>query len=163
WQVVRSPDPGATGDILYSVVALGADDVWAVGGQEDASEVWHPLAEHWNGQAWSVADTPDPNGGGNLLYAVAPTPPTTAYPVGQQGSVFPSEALLERWNGTAWSTLEAPADANASLDPFGISASGNTLTIVGAHESDTAPFTTLVASGPPTHIGLAPTPNQGTS
>jgi hypothetical protein len=163
WQVVPSPDPGQTGDILYGVVALAADDIWAVGGQEDASEVWHPLAEHWDGGQWTVAATPDPNGGGNLLYAITATSPTAVYAVGQQGDAFPSSTLLERWNGSTWSTLDAPSDTDASLDPFGISTDGTTLTIVGARESDTTPFATLVTSGTPDHLAFATTPNKGTS
>jgi hypothetical protein len=163
WQVVESPSPGAIGSILYGVDALAPDDVWAVGGQQDASEIWHPLAIHWDGKRWSVVPTPDPNGGGNLLYAISSASPTAVYAVGQQGAAFPSSALLERWNGSSWSTVDTPTDNQASLDPFGIDATAGTLTVVGVRESDTAPFTTLVAAGPASGLALLDTPSEGTS
>lgn len=99
WQVIPSPNPGSDGNILYGVAAIADSDVWAVGGQQDSNGIWHPLAEHWNGKSWSVASTPDPNGGGNLLYAVKAVSSGRIYAAGQSGSAFPSQALVEHWNG----------------------------------------------------------------
>jgi hypothetical protein len=161
WQVLPAANPGATGDILYGVAALSDRDVWAVGGQEDAGGVWHPLAEHWNGSKWSTMPTPDPNGGGNLLYAVTAVSGNKVYASGQSGSGFPSQALAEQWNGTNWSQLASPVDASESLDPFGSTATPSTLTLVGARESDTTPFSTLVASGSPSTLALQSSPSNG--
>src|SRR5262249_5021178 len=58
WHVVRIPEPGAQGNILYGVAAISDHDVWAVGGQRDAYTVWHPLIEHWNGRAWRLSRFP---------------------------------------------------------------------------------------------------------
>jgi hypothetical protein len=161
WQVIPSPNPGADGDILYGVAAIGASDVWAVGGQQDANGIWHPLAMHWNGRSWSVVAAPDPNGGGNLLYAVKAVSGTDVYAAGQSGSSFSSQALVEHWNGRSWATVSTPADASESLDPFGVTATTSSLTIVGDRESDVTPYTTLVASGPESGLGLLATPNAG--
>ena len=165
WQVLPSPDPGAGGNILYSVKALGEDDVWAVGGEEDEDGVWHPLAVHWNGVVWTSVPAADPNGGGNLLYSVSASPSAGGdehvYAVGQTGTGFPSEALVEHWTGTGFETLAAPVDSDESLDPFGITNSGESLTFVGARETGMHPYSTLVAAGPASGLTLIDAPSQG--
>jgi hypothetical protein len=161
WHVVPSPDPGSDGDILYGVAALGDSDVWAVGAQRSSDEVWHPLAEHWDGSSWSVVPTPDPGGGGNLLYAVAADAPKGVYAAGQgSAEAFPSPALVEHWNGAAWSIVPSAGDPTESLDPFGLTVAEEALTVVGARESDTAPFTTLVGAGSASSLGLVNTPSR---
>ena len=40
---------------LYSVEAVNANDVWAVGAEGD-----HSLAMHWNGTQWAIVGTPNP-------------------------------------------------------------------------------------------------------
>jgi hypothetical protein len=163
WSVIPSPDPGGTGNILYGVAAISDSDVWAVGGQQDASGIWHPLAMHWNGSSWSVVPAVDPNGGGNLFYAVSAVSSNNVYASGQTGSAFPSQALVEQWNGSSWSTVKAQADSSASLEPFGMTATGSAVTAVGATDSGTAPFTTLVEFGPPTSgLSLVSSPSVGT-
>lgn len=161
WQVIPSPNPGSNGNILYGVADVADNDVWAVGGQQDANGIWHPLAEHWNGSSWSVASTPDPNGGGNLLYAVKAVSGGSVYAAGQSGTAFPSQALVEHWNGNSWKTVSTPADPSESLDPFGITATTAGLTVVGDRETDVTPYTTLVASGPESSLGLLATPSNG--
>jgi hypothetical protein len=161
WQVVPNPDPGPRGDILYAVKALSANDVWAVGAQRDARGIWHPLAEHWDGGSWSVVSTPDP-GNDVLLYALSTSSSNDVYAVGQSGSAFPSQTLLEHWDGNAWSVVKTEEDQTESLDPFGLEASGGHVTVVGARESDTSPFTTLVESGSATGVGLLNAPSRGT-
>jgi hypothetical protein len=161
WSVVPVPQPGATGNILYAVAAISDNDVWAVGGQQDAAGVWHPLAMHWNGSAWSVSSTVDPNGGGNLLYGVSAVSSSNVYATGQTGTAFPSQALVEQWNGSKWSTVSAPVDTQSD-DPFGLTATSSSITLVGARESDTSPFTNLVESGAPNSLALTSAPSVGT-
>lgn len=159
WTVIPSPSPGAQGNILYGVAALSDNDVWAVGVRLDANGTAHPLAEHWDGTAWSVVSTPDPNGTGNALYALDAVSATSVYAVGQTGAAFPSQALIEHWDGTKWSQLASPADQAESLTTLGVTGSDISLTIVGDRESDTAPYTTEIASGAPSSLALATSPN----
>jgi hypothetical protein len=161
WQVIPSPNPGGDGNILYGVAAIADNDVWAVGGQQDSSGIWHPLAEHWDGSSWTVVPTQDPNGGGNLLYAVKTVSSGDVYATGQSGTAFPSQALVEHYNGKGWATVTTPTDASESLDPFGITATTAGLTLVGDRETDVTPYTTLVASGPESSLGLLATPSIG--
>jgi hypothetical protein len=58
WTIVPSPSLGY--DFLYSVVALGPGDVWAVGSADDTNT----LVEHWDGNHWSIV--PSQSGGGGL-------------------------------------------------------------------------------------------------
>jgi hypothetical protein len=162
WSVVPSPSPGAGGDILYGVAANSSSDVWAVGLQRDANGVVHPLTEHWNGTAWSAVPAVDPNGGGGALYAVTAVSGTSVYAVGQDGTAFPSQALVEHWNGSAWSQLSGPADATESLTTLGVAGSDSALALVGQRESGTAPYTTEVAAGRPSALSLVTSPNVGT-
>ena len=160
WSVVPSPSPGAQRDILYSVAALSDTDVWAAGAQMDAAGTWHTLAEHWDGKTWSVSPSLDPGASGNLIFGLKAVSSTSVYAVGERsGAAFPDPALVEHWNGSAWSTLASPADASESLIPYAVTGSDTALTVVGNRGSDTAPFTTLAASGVPSSLALQSTPN----
>ena len=162
WSVVPSPSPGAEQNILYGVAALSDNDVWAVGGEQDSAGLWHTLTEHWDGNEWSVVPSLDPGVSGNQLYAVKAKSANDIYAVGQQaGTGFPNQALIEHWDGTAWSVVAAPADPNATALPLGVEATSTALTVVGQQETDTVPYTTYVAAGPPNGLTIQNTPNQG--
>jgi hypothetical protein len=161
WSVVQSADPGALRDVLYGVAALSDTNVWAVGGQQDSGGVFHTLVEHWDGSSWSAVSAPDPNGGGNLLYAVSAVSPTAVFAAGQSGAAFPSQALVEQFDGTKWSQDRAPADAAESLTTMGATATASALTLVGDRESGTAPYTTEVAAGGPSSLALVTSANVG--
>jgi hypothetical protein len=162
WSVIPSPSPGAQRDILYGVAALSDTDVWAAGAQQDAKGTWHTLTEHWNGSAWSVIPSLDPGTGGDMFYGLRAVSSTSVYAVGQEsGTAFPDAALAEHWNGTQWSVLSSPADASESLSAMGVTGTDAALTLVGTRESDTAPYTTMVASGAPNKLALVNSPNSG--
>ena len=75
WTRIKSPNAGQpAGGQLSAVVALAADDAWAVGsyGQGAPSRT---LIEHWDGTAWSVVPSPNKGPFPNALSdvdAVAP-------------------------------------------------------------------------------------------
>lgn len=70
WSVVRTPDPGSSGDSFYAVAAAGPDDVWAVG-QRSAPGADGPLVEHFDGTRWRVVGGDDrATGVSGLLDAV---------------------------------------------------------------------------------------------
>jgi hypothetical protein len=60
WTLVSSPNPGDAreNDILWGVAAVTDKDVWAVGSYGNADPYLYPLAEHWDGQAWSQVSAP---------------------------------------------------------------------------------------------------------
>jgi hypothetical protein len=161
WTVIPSVNPGAQRDILYGVAALADNDVWAVGGQEDANGTWQSLTEHYDGSGWSVIPSPNP-GTADLLYAIDAVSSSSVYAVGQQSSAFPNSLLVEHWDGKNWSLLTPPADSTESLSALGVTGTDATLDVVGTRENETVPYTTMVASGAPKSLTLAATPNNGT-
>jgi hypothetical protein len=162
WHVVRIPEPGAEGNILYGVAAISNRDVWGVGGQRDVNGVWHPLVEHWNGTTWRIGHFPTTtNAGSELLYAVSAATGSDVYAVGQDGTGFPERIVIGHFHAHGWSLVRSPADASESLDPLGLDATHGAVTIVGQREPDTVPNRTLVAAGPSSGVGLRTTPSQG--
>jgi hypothetical protein len=162
WHIISVPEPGVDGNILYGVAANSDRDVWAVGGQRDAQDVWHPLVEHWDGDRWTVAAFPTTaNSGSELLYAVSAVSSSDVYATGQAGTAFPQRMVLGRFDGQRWSLLPSPTDPTESLDPLGLTATPAAVTAVGERESDVTPNTTMVASGLPNNVELLATPSQG--
>jgi hypothetical protein len=161
WSVVSSPSPGAKQNILYGVAAITDTDVWAVGAQEDANDVWHTLTMHWNGSTWSVVNAVDAGANGNQFHAVKALATNNVYAVGQQaGAGFPSQALIEHWDGKSWTVVTSPTDAQTAL-PMGVTANASSLIVVGEQESDSAPYTNYVTAGAPTALAIQSTPTQG--
>jgi hypothetical protein len=160
WTVVSSPNPGDRQNILYGVAALSRKDVWAVGGTQDANGLWHALAEHWDGDEWTVVPTVDAGSTGNLFYAVSATSSTSVFATGQlAGASFPNGALLERWDGSRWSVVSSPTDPGGTDMSLGVTADGSMVSLVGDRESSTAPYTTFVAAGNGSGVSLVGTPN----
>ncbi|HEV2238848.1 MAG TPA: hypothetical protein VGR57_19470 [Ktedonobacterales bacterium] len=64
WSVVDgAPAPAG----VSAIVALGRDDVWAVGTRDgdfylDVAQQGHGFVEHWDGQVWTVVVVPQPRG-----------------------------------------------------------------------------------------------------
>ncbi len=70
WTIVPSPDPGATGNILYSVTARG-NEIWAVGESAGTRGPDRALILTWNGAAWHPAPSPPDGFATTRLYRIA--------------------------------------------------------------------------------------------
>jgi hypothetical protein len=105
WNRLPSPNPSPIGNSLYSVVAIGSDDVWMVG--QGYGSPNRTLALHWDGTAWSQRKTPNIGRGAlaNALYAVAGIASNDIWAVG-----IGQQALIIHWNGARWSIVPNPAD-----------------------------------------------------
>jgi hypothetical protein len=164
WSIIPSPSPGARQNILYGIAAVADNDVWAVGGYQDASSIWHALAEHYNGTAWSVSNPAPIDAGtaGNQFYAVTAVASNSVYATGNQsGSGFPTQVLTEHWDGSKWSVLGTPSDTSATPVALGITGSDTFLNVVGDAENSVNPYTTVVAGGAPGSLSILSTPNSG--
>jgi hypothetical protein len=91
---------------LYGVTARGPDDVWAVGSSSsDGFTTTRTLIEHWDGTAWTLVRSPNPDDFQNELTHVA---------AGRDGSLFATghtstgTLLMHRTHGR-WRTMAAPA------------------------------------------------------
>lgn len=107
WSVVKSPSPGTSpvNDVLSSVAAVSATDVWAVGSGGSTSQT---LAEHWNGTKWSVVTTPNPDQGG-VFQGVSAVSSSDVWAVGYLVNNGNIQTLIENWNGTSWQVVTSPS------------------------------------------------------
>jgi hypothetical protein len=107
WTVQKSPNPGGSkvDNSLTGVVATSATNAWAVGNYGDG-EKSRTLTLHWNGTAWKIETSPNPDfrHRDTVLSAVTATSPTNAWAVGKSYNTTQraAQTLALRWNGTAW-------------------------------------------------------------
>jgi hypothetical protein len=107
WQVSPAANRPVFANNLYGVAAVSDHNVWAVGSSSnDDYATTHTLAEHWDGDHWSIVRSPTPDpAGGNELTAVASA---------RDGAVFASgysdaSPLLLRRGAVRWHRLGLPA------------------------------------------------------
>jgi hypothetical protein len=113
WSVVPSPNPQfmARHDSakLWDVVALGRDDVWAVGSvsTEGATPSTSTLAMHWDGTSWKIVPTEALEASPGQLLAVSPVPRfETLWAVGSG-----TGALIAAHRNDRWEQIAAPGAA----------------------------------------------------
>ncbi len=116
WSLQEPPAPtGSKYNLLWGVSCASSTACIAVGEYTNSSGIRQPLAEKWNGTAWSLQEPSLPTGRkGGILRGVSCTSSTECTAVG--GVLVSSEGfmpLAERWNGTAWSAQEPPVPTGA--------------------------------------------------
>jgi Phosphoesterase family len=166
WSIADNPQPGSVRDMLFGASALSPSDVWVVGDQEGSDNVFETLAEHWNGNSWSVIPTPDPGSSGNHLYAVDAVSSDDVWAAGQQlGGNGPDRGLVEHWNGQHWSVVPTPP--SPSGDPLvmldAITVTGGTVWVAGEADSPAGGGQPLIESysgGKWAVAGLPATPDS---
>jgi hypothetical protein len=106
WSVIPSANVPNTNNELYGVVALGPNNVWAVGYWGNAASGFSTLIEHWNGSTWRLVASVDPSGD-NFLQAVSATGPSDVWAVGRTRNPFNfhTATLIEHWDGNSWSQV----------------------------------------------------------
>jgi hypothetical protein len=117
---------------LSGVAAISSGDIWAVGSSGST-----PVAEHWDGSAWSQVTAPAPAGAGtSTLNAVSAVSANDVWAVGTDFSTAgPQLTLIEHWDGSTWSVVPSPnlgSDINqlngiAAISADDVWAVGNTL------------------------------------
>lgn len=110
WMIVKSPNsgPGGTENSLLGVSAVSDSDVWAVG-FAFFNNSYQTLAEHWNGDSWSIVPSPSPNGA--YFEGVSAVSSSNVWAVGEKNTRGGSEqyhTLIEHYNGSDWSVVPAP-------------------------------------------------------
>jgi hypothetical protein len=145
WTIQSTPKPAGTQPVvLISVSCPTATDCTAVGDYETGATGYTPLAEQWNGTAWSIQSIPTPSGAGGVLEHVSCVTARACIAVGW-GS---AGALVEQWNGTAWSIQPTPAPSGATHSVLsGVSCTtATTCTAVGAYTNSVGTQVTLAES-----------------
>ena len=110
WSIISTPNPTSY-NILYSITAVSANNVWAVGSYTyPISGGSLALVEHWDGKAWSVVSTSALSSGNNvLLLNVSALSARDVWAVGSYNtSDYSSNTLVEHWDGSQWSIVSDP-------------------------------------------------------
>jgi hypothetical protein len=189
WSIVPAPDLSPS-DGFAGVSGRGANDIWAVGSATYAIgqyvAVTTPLAEHWNGNAWSIVKVPTPGTDpGNTaaaqaaanqpdgvesaqFSAVAAVSPSDVWAVGSlshpEGQSVPDRTFAEHWDGSSWQVVSVPdvtvqeMNAGAEDDLYAASAQSTTdVWAVGGAD----PLGTLAVHWDGTKWSLVPSPQTG--
>jgi hypothetical protein len=119
WSIVPNPASSDAYSVLTSITAVSATDIWAVGLRNANGEHGQrPLAEHWDGTAWSVVPVPAGNPAQSKFISVSADGPDDVWAVGshlEPGTSDLATALVEHWDGTAWTAVTGLPDLGNSL------------------------------------------------
>jgi len=107
WSIVPSPPIGSGDNVLYSVDALAANDVWAVGGYRGSSSGTRVLTQHWDGTQWTVIGAAT-DLTYNVLYSVDIVAANDVWAVGA-ASDNAREPLTLHWDGARWVVVRSPS------------------------------------------------------
>jgi hypothetical protein len=127
WTIAPSPNPsGVTDAELTGVSCTSTSACMAVGWSSGSSGPDEPLAEAWNGSAWSIVTVPAPVAGGTLS-GISCVGPSKCFAVGEESVPAPSpltDALIEEWNGSVWTPSGVSGSPYQNLSLSGVSCSG---------------------------------------
>jgi hypothetical protein len=102
WHKVPHSTTEAT---LMDVAPVSGNDAWSVGMRQVPQDTAYPLAEHWDGTAWTEVPVPATPTGAGELDGVSAVSAKDVWAVGDSSGQGP---VLRHWNGTEW-TVSAPA------------------------------------------------------
>ena len=167
WSIWPSADPGPFGNILNGVVSLAADDTWAVGARQD-SFYQTPMAQHWDGTAWSAVPVPNPAfcTGHSYLGDIAARSATAIWATGvcTSSSTGGDQGFVVRWNGTRWvipSAVNAAIPGRVTLSSLSIS--GPVVWLVGVSSADGVAFALRNQGGGWVRVPLSAQDSRGTA
>ncbi len=113
WSLTKShlllPPSGATDPKLGDISCTSSSACTAVGSYVKEGKTM-TLAQRWNGSAWSIQTTPNPESGNAELLGVSCEAASSCTAVGKQGS----SSYAMRWNGSSWSATSTPSPAGAA-------------------------------------------------
>ena len=142
-----APTRAADDNVLNGLAARTDSDIWAVGSFVNANGYQRPLAEHWNGTAWTamIGDALGP--GITTLNGVAMLAADDVWAVGSGSTTAGGtpQTLIEHWDGSAWTVSPSPspgADGNFLFDIAAVTASD--IWAVGDQEQADGTFRTLI-------------------
>ena len=113
WKRVQSPNTGAasTDNMLFGIAAHGADDLWAVGQQEEGPGT-QPLTLHWNGAKWKIASAPTLGDVPFDFFLVdVDIDSMHAWAVGSYAVGSSLKGSILRRDGTKWKRVQLPSFA----------------------------------------------------
>ena len=124
WSIVPSPVI-AGGSEFDAVVAVSANDVWAVGdragGHPEFAGTRVTLTAHWDGSHWTAVPSPNISDRSHSLLDVTAISSSDVWAVGYYRNIGESyRTLILHWNGASWSIVPSPNYAGENI-LFGVS------------------------------------------
>lgn len=113
WTQVTTASVSGSDVELNSVLDLGPGNVFAVGdyrSESNGTNVWHELAEHWNGHAWQRVSVPAFSASSSLG-GISGTKSAGVTAVGYVLADGHNVPLIERWNGTRFARVTQPVSS----------------------------------------------------
>jgi hypothetical protein len=164
WKVEPSPNPSPDRDHLNGVTATSSTKAWAVGWYHPRKNGAQTLIESWNGKAWNLQPSANPNSHADHLNGVVATSSTNAWAVGSYKAGGGFHTLIEHWNGRAWKIEPSPNLAGSSgAFLYGVAASSSTNAwAVGYYDNGTA-AQSLIERRHGTAWTVVPSPSPGGS
>jgi hypothetical protein len=164
WSAQSTAKPtGAESSRLSGVSCTLSEACTAVGQYINSSSVEVPLAERWNGKAWSIQATKTPTGAkGSSLSGVSCASAEACTAVGiYVTSTDVNVMFAEQWNGKEWSIQEPASPAGASETALlGVSCTSATAcTAVGYYKNNASTNVTLAERWNGTEWSTQSTPN----
>jgi hypothetical protein len=168
WTQISSANVLVGGQItdnrLEGISAVSATDIWAVGAYRNASNIYQPLAEHYDGTAWTLKNPTWATAGDTALYSVKAINSTTVWAVGffRLNNASPSQTLSLRYNGAIWDQIMTVNGNNGMTSNalLALAANGtNDVWAVGRWVDSTFAGHTLIEHFDGTAWTLSPSPN----
>jgi hypothetical protein len=153
WSIVPN-GTSAPSHFIQDIVAIGSDDLWAVG--------LGGYVEHWDGLAWSEVSAPA-LAGANLWAAAG----ITANDVWTVGEYHPfgetAQTFIGRWDGTAWNQVPSPNAGTSDNYLYGIVAVSQTeVWAVGNYVGPTGMLKALIERWNGSTWSIVPSPELDT-
>ena len=118
WEVFDSPNASAGSNVLNGLSCTSASDCWAVGSHSPDGVAKLSLVLHWDGGAWEVAPSADPQDAQeSVLSGVTCVSDSDCWAVGHSYNGLFRQTLIEHWDGGAWSVVSSP-NAIGPLDTY---------------------------------------------
>jgi hypothetical protein len=156
WGTVPSANRNSNTNTLKGIAAISSTDIWSVGefnpGLPPTVTGRRTLAEHFDGNVWTVVKSPNPTWAGldfASLGSVAAVSTSDVWAVGysEDFSSFRLNTLTEHWDGTAWKIIPSPNPAGLT-EPnqlFGVTAlASNNVWAVGQYSTNAVTYLPLI-------------------
>jgi len=163
WSIVPSPNVGADGNVLSSVITISPNDAWTVGYYTDSMGYQKALIEHWDGSSWSVVANPSPDSNYYALRGISAVSANDIWAVGDFQKIHGRDNnLIEHWNGTQWEIVLSPRPGNYFNSLASVSAlSANDVWTVGTLSNNSGSVQTFIEHWNGKAWHAASSPNVG--
>lgn len=163
WSLVTSPAVGgSSGSYIAGIVAIAANNVWAVGVNGFSKSGATTLVEHWNGTKWSVVTSPNPGSLYNILTSVAAVSANSIWAGGYAETSSEYTTLAEHWNGKIWSVVPTVNEPSPIFNAMAAASTGQVFALGDYYDSSVSTHQTLGEKLSGTQFNLQKTPNVGT-